>query len=326
MAQIGSLIEYGFTFEDTAGTAQTLTSAEFLPNSGGDLDDSKEDVTLQAGYGRIENIAQSRESLLKGGGKVVFPFGIYNAVYAGVAIFGAVPTPTDNADGTYTREFTITNNNTHKTATVVKRDPEFGYKAFAGQALNDFQMEAEKNGEFIVFDSNWMGKKSSTPTDVTPSYDLTEHLFTPDNVEVFIASNEAGLAGASALTAEKVSWGVQKNVEIKGKLGSNEVDRVRNKRFGGTGSLDVELDGNTEFDLALANTARAMRIRLTVPGTSPVEKVEFDIINFTYDTPVTGKDLDALGILTRAFKLERRSGGMLKMRVINDKATYPFES
>jgi hypothetical protein len=326
MAQIGSLIEVAMTPESSAGVAETLLGSEFLPNAGADFDDSKEDVTLQAGFGRIENISQSRVSLLGGGGKIASPLGVLNAGYFLTAIFGQAPTTTDNMDGTYLHEFVLLNNNTHKTFTVATNDPENGYRAFAGQILNDFIIEAEKNGEFIVIDSNWLGKKSASPTPVNSAYRSDEYFFTPDQITVRKAANEAGLAAASDLTVEKVSLGASKNAIRKGKLGSNEVDRVRNQRFGGTGSMDIELDTDADRVEALDNTQRAMRIRFTVPGTSPVQYLEFIIVNFTWDNPTQSKDLDSLSLLTRSFKFERGSGGMIKANLVNAQAAYPYSS
>jgi len=322
MAQIGSLIEVAISPESTPGTYIAPVGSEYLPNAGADFDNVKESAMLTAGFGRIEDISQSKVSFLSGQGKIAFPLGINNAGNFLASLFGQFDGSPTGA-GPYTHDYTLLNNNTHQSFTIVLYDPELGYRAFPYQMLDSWTIEAEKNGEYIVVDSSWKGASEQTgETPVASAYDTSEYFFTPDNMTVKVASNVAGLSGASAETLEKITMGGSKNVEVKGKIGSTGVDRVRNKRFGMTGQIVTELDGTTDQQFALTQGTKAMEVTFAVPSTSYA--LVFTFHQLAFETPQVSKDNDGLSILTRPFKLERASSGMVTASLVNGISAYPL--
>lgn len=317
MSQGGSLVQFAVSPETTNGTYAAPIGSEFVPNAGGDWDETKETVELTAGFGNVSSVKTRKKSKALSNGKVIWPLGIRNAGTALIWVFGQ--NPDTEGDDPYTHDFAFANTNHHKTVTVQKIDPEIGLRAFAGCVLNQWVLEATANGEFIMFDATGMGGPAeASPSTVEPAYDDSEVYFTPDMLTVREAATVEDLASAQDVVAEKINLQGSKNGVIKGRLGTVSATRGRNGRISVTGSIDIELSGSTERNFALTSGTKALRLTFTSGSHSLV----ITLAEVSYDAPPAPSDLEGIAVLTRNFVVHDPVQNMTAV-LTNNVAAYP---
>ena len=143
--------------------------------------------------------------------------------------------------------------------TIFQDDPNQDYKyALAVIDTLDFDISL---GNFAKYVAGFRSKPGETAT-LTPSY-TAENLFLPQHGTLKTASNLAGLGAASTIDIRSVKLSMKSNLEDDMKLGSVTTVDILNKQFSVEGSLELVFNDNTFKTEMLADTAKAMRIRLT---------------------------------------------------------------
>lgn len=320
MAVTFSQVEYALNFESTAGVfvAPTSTSG-FLPNSGADFDTKNEQKELKDSFGRVEDISFVKTSMKMGDGKLHYPLGFENLGTTLMMIFGQAPTTTGSSSP-YTSTFQLLNTNNHQTFSVTRVDSERGTVGFPYCLLDKLSIKADKNGEFVHAECDVRGGGEATQTSVTSTYSTTETFITPDMITVKEAANVAGLVSATAFNPEKLQLSFSKNAEPKGGLGTVNVVRNHNKRFGATGMVEIELNGDSDRQNGLNSSTRAFQVIIS----NGTYSCTFQYEALVYETPKLSNSLDGIVTLSRNFKATRISTGMVKATLINNKSAYPL--
>lgn len=170
---------------------------------------------------------------------------------------------TGGGSSAYEHSFSLANTNTHQSLTIAMKDPQSA-KRFGLCTIEKFTITIEAN-QYVKVVATVKGKKGATAT-LTPSYSADPKLLAK-MATLKLASDEAGLSGASARTVRKVEFTISKNLEEEPSLGSIEPNDFINGSFAVEGIIESTFDNTTDYqDDALAGTTKAMQI--TVEDTS----------------------------------------------------------
>ena len=273
---IGRTGAIGIAVESTRGTAVAPTF--FVPVQSYSFDDKVEYVKNDSAMGRIEeyNDADIIKEWSEGeyGGKIFI-----DSIGAELtAVFGASPVSTQRAtSGVYDHAYAVANNNAHKSLSISYVD-DIQDLRFPYAVVNSWSLEVAVD-DYVKRTINLIGAKSS---DVTNAPAFTNEVeFIPSMVSVKLATNEAGLDGASAINALSVSLEIAKNAEALYVLGSKTPEDIINKQFGVTGSLELYFEDTTQRVKALTNVHQAIRIAMvdttTQIGTTHNPELRFDL-------------------------------------------------
>jgi hypothetical protein len=176
-----------------------------------------------------------------------------------LATFGSVSSTGPVETSVYTHSFTVDQSAQHDSLTIFLDDGNQDYK-YALAMVQSLEIDVAV-GQFSKFTASFRSKVGATAT-LTPSY-TTESHFLPQHASLKTASSLAGLAAASAIDVRSVRLSISKNVEDDRKLGSVDQVDILNKQLSVEGSLELVFDSNTIKTDMLADTAKAMRLRLT---------------------------------------------------------------
>lgn len=272
---IGSLVNVGIGIEATRGTA--VAPAIHTPVRSFSVLDKAEVVEQQAPYNTISTTMQSDVAKRWSNGAIETPIQDNAMGYFLTALMGASPTTTTVETGVRQHVFNIANNNTHKSLSIHKIEGNDN-RVYPGCMIEN----AEFNyvlGEYSYVNFGFLGKSGATASS-SATY-TEEKFFRPQDVTFKMASNYAGLTGASAIQVEDLKLTIDKGLVDYQALGSIELAEIFNQKIMVTGTATLLYDNNTYRDLYTLGTDRAVRIELentkTLIGATKYPKLQFDI-------------------------------------------------
>jgi hypothetical protein len=171
-----------------------------------------------------------------------------------------------------------------------------------------------------------MAKKGATGTD-TPAY-TAENLFSSKHVSIALATNIAGLSGATPLAATSLKLKIDRKATPFVPLGTVDPATFNTGAWVVTGEFVLPYDGSTQHDLVFNNTIQALQIQLkntdVTIGTASNPAVTFTAPKARLNTWTLGNNLDQRIDQTIGFKceLDVTAGYMLQAVLTNTKATY----
>lgn len=320
---IGRTADVGIAKEGTRGTAET--AADFwLPKVSLTLDDGIEQSIEESSYGVIEDAADAvvvgkyAEGEIEGN--------IYSESFGLLLLsaLGSVSTSGPAESTVYTHTFTVGQSAQHQALTLFLDDGNQDY-AFPLAMLSQLDIDISL-GQFAKYTAAFRSKVGETDT-LTPSYSA-ENFFLPQHGSVKIASAVSGLTGASALDVRSVRLSINKNIEDDRKLGSVNQDDILNKQFMVEGSVEVVFDDNTFKTQMLADTAQAMRIRLTNTDVTigstlnPQLNIDLSKVKFgSFEKNYSNNDIVTATVNFRGFyKLSETD--MIEVALVNTTSAY----
>ena len=321
---IGRFVQFGVARETVRGTAEAAASF-WIPWDDLSLDDKDERILSDQTRGLLEGTVGESitkkwvEAEIKAPiGDKVFPLMLY-ALLGGNVTTG----PTDSA---YTHTGNIAQSVQHQALTLFLDDPAAGqdYK-FALGVLTGLELMYER-GKFISYSATMKAKSGATAT-LTPAT-TTENRFLPHHVTFKIASAQSGLTAASATILKSANISFKKNVIDDDVLGSNTPADFNNTTFEVEGTLELMFDDETEKNLALAATSRALRFDLintdVIIGSATNPSTRIDLYNVTFQ-PITRSIKQGEYVLqTIAFKAHYSiaDSKMIQTISVNNQVSY----
>lgn len=259
---IGRLIKLGIGKETVRGSV--ASASYWLPITKVEHGDKAEYAMNEAGYGTIVDSV---------GGEVVKNYGeggfsaLIGDKHFGLilyALFGAISSGAriaPNAD-VYDHTFTLQEGAQHQSLTIGVDEANGDYQ-FPLSVLNSLELKFETM-KLLEYVASFKSKKgaSATLTSALPA----ENIFRPQDFHFYIATNLAGLAGASEIAVKSCNLKIEKEVEDQDSLGSVEPTDILNKQVKITGSITLVWDAETYKNYVLAGTTKAVRIKLTDAG------------------------------------------------------------
>jgi len=244
MKFIGRDINFAVAVESTRGTAETTASrtvrkveCNLIPKAERVIDDST--------FGRLEDAERVRTVRKWNEGDVS---GIVHADVLGyflLNLYGDVISSAD-ADG-FEHVFSLEQSLAHPTLTMFVKDGEVRQQKIAGGVISSLEISATTDN-YVRYNASFIGKSGVDDTSELPAL-ATEYDFIGRDIEVKIASTEAGLVGATALKLKglKVTW--NSNAEADYVFGSLSPDEIDNRTFSIEGEFERNFVDETFKDL-----------------------------------------------------------------------------
>src|SRR3989344_1224180 len=259
---IGRLISFGIAKESSRGTAPG-SATYYIPFQDLSLEEKQNLAQDAQSYGVIEEttgaskVKEWAEGMLKAMiGDKHFPLVLYS-------LFGALAT-TDNADSDPTvkdHTINVAQSAQHQSLGFYLDDPIAGQDYIHALGVVDSLAVNYERGKFIDYEAKLKAKKGATAT-LTPSI-TTENKFLSQHLTFKLASNQAGLDGASPLSIKSLKLNISQNIEDDDVLGSAAPADFLTKSFVIEGELEAILQNESDFKTQfLANSAKAMRVHL----------------------------------------------------------------
>ncbi len=261
---IGRKVSIGIGKETVRGTAVAPTY--WLPKMDIEIDDKINYVVDESSVGVIED-AQGQDVTSKfAEGSIT---GRLSDTTLGLVLLGVfgTDTPTLVETGVYDHVFSVLETAQHPTLTIGVAGPNesTGYR-HALAMIDQLDIDLEIN-KYCQYKAGFRANVAIAGAN-TPSYTAVENAFLPQHATLKVATNLAGLAGASAISTRKVSLSIKTNVEEDFTIGNTSpVDRV-NKKFEVEGTIEVVYNDRTYIDLLTADTQKAIRITTLMSGTT----------------------------------------------------------
>ena len=299
---IGRLSQIGIGAESTRGTS--VASDYTVPVTNIDFDDKVEYADNDSGFGRIEE--KNDAAVIKRWAEGQYEGKIFDQSVGLelMALFGASPSSAQRTTtGVYDHTFTLAQNNQHKSLTLSYEDANLDLR-YAMAMLNTWSLELAVDN-YARRTANFVSKKSASASN-SMSY-VNENEFIPKDITFKVATDLAGLDGASAIKIRSFNMEVNKNVEALYVLGSNEPDDIANKQFAVTGSFEAYFNETTYRDFVLNGSQKALRIDIvssTIIGNSGTHTpaLRFDLAKAKFGEFERGWDSNDIMLQTINFE------------------------
>lgn len=320
---IGRLADIGIKKETTRGTAET--SATFwLPKMSFSYDDKIEQVVDESSYGVIEDSTGASIISKFAEGEFEGKISSNSIGLLLLATLGGLSTTGPSQTTVYTHTFSVQEDNQCDSITVLQDDPNQDYKYALGM-IDSFDLDVSL-GEFCKVTCSFRSLVGSTAT-LTPSY-ATEYNFLPQHGTITYADTLAGLSSGTTVSLRSVKLTVSKNLEDDRKIGSVAAVDILNKQMSIDGSAELIFDAETFKTFMLADTAKAIRIRLTntdvTIGSSLNPKLTVDLAKVKFSEFTRNYGNDDIVTVSLAFKAfySISDSQMIAVELINEQASY----
>lgn len=320
---IGRLVDIGIAKEASRGSAETDVDF-YLPKTSLSLDDGIEQVIDESSIGVIEDatnasvVAKFAEGEIEGN-VLDKSFGLIL-----LAALGQVSTSGPSQTTVYTHAFSVLQSAQHPSLTLFLDDPNQDYK-YALAVIKSLELDVML-GAYAKYKAAFRSKVGATAT-LSPSYSAENH-FLPQHGSLKTATNLSGLGAASAIDVRSVKLTINKNVEDDRKLGSLDADDILNKQLSVEGTVELVFDDNTFKTEMLADTAKAMRLRLTnsdvTIGSSLNPQLTIDLAKVKFSNFERGYENDGIVTATVDFKgfYSLTDTSLITAELINTQASY----
>lgn len=319
---IGRLADIGIAKETTRGTAET-TASFWLPKMTLTYDDMIMQVVDESSVGVIED---SPDAVVVGKfaqGEFEGKIGDKSIGLLFLATLGTVSTTTTQSTA-YIHTFSVQEDNQTDSLTVFQDDPNQDYKYALGM-IDSLELNAAI-GQYSTVSVGFRSKVGATAT-ISPSY-TTENNFLPQHGYVEIASSLGTLGSGTEIAVRSVSLSILKNVEDDRKLGSLDPADILNRQLSVSGTLELVFNDNTFKTEMLADTLKAMRIRLTnsdvTIGSNLNPRVQIDLAKVKFSEFTRNYGNDDIVTVTVAFKAfySQSDAQMIAIELRNAQSSY----
>jgi hypothetical protein len=320
---IGRLADIGIAKEASRGTAESSASF-WIPKLSLTYDDGIEQVVDESSIGVIEDSPNASVVGKFGAGELEGHVGDKSFGLVLLAALGSVSTSGPSQTTVYTHTFSVQEDAQHDSLTVFLDDPNQDYK-YALAMIESLELDFSL-GQFAKFMAAFRSKAGATAT-LTPSY-TAENKFLPQHGTLSYASDLSGLSSPTSVNVRSVKLKIEKNVEDDRKLGSLDAVDILNKQLAIEGSVELVFDANTFKTEMLADTAKAIRIRLTnsdvTIGTNLNPQITIDLAKVKFSSFEKTYSNDDIVVATVEFKAfySISDTKMITVELINTQSSY----
>lgn len=320
---IGRLADVGFAKEAVRGTAETAATY-YLPKLSLSYDDEIMQVVDESSVGVIEDSPTAVVVGKLAAGEI--EGNIYDKSIGLLLLnaLGSVSTSGPSQTTVYTHTFSVGQDAQHDSLTLFVDDPNQDYKyALAMIESLGFDIAIAK---FSTFTAAFRSKIGATAT-LTPSY-TAENAFLPQHGTLKTATDLSGLGAASTIDIRSIKLNISKNIEDDRKLGSTDPSDILNKQIAVDGTIELIYDAQTFKTEMLADTQKAMRIRLSntdvTIGSSLNPQLTIDLAKVKFGKFTRNYGNDDITTVTAEFKAfySISDSKMITMELINTAVSY----
>jgi len=261
--EIGRKHSFALGVEATSGTAGAIGA--WIPLEEGVLTPKTDPLIDESGFGTISAGADAHvtKTWSEFTGK-----GIVRPTSVGYLLLGSLGTawtPTLVETGVYSHAFTVKNDNTHPSMTIIHDDAT--QEEQATYAMIDTLSISGEVSDYLRFDTKMTGRTPTDATGNTPAF-VTETPMLVSRAQIKFATNVAGLGAASLVPVQSFNLSIEKNLEqiwsTEVTAGTEALDFAtqHNKDLRITGDFTLTYNSKTYRDLALAGTLQAIEIKV----------------------------------------------------------------
>jgi hypothetical protein len=300
---IGRKDAVGVGLETTAGTG--VAPQAWQRHLSLSLDQKTTQAQNNSAMGRVEDINDSAVTEEWAEGSVNGKITDITIGYILANIFGSVSAAAHPSETlVYDNTFTVNQNQQPNPLTFSRVNP-VASRRYALGMLTDFELDI-KTGGWVQFTSTFVSKTGATSSDTVAF--TNENEFTSKHVTVKVATNIAGLSGATALQLKELKLKISRKANRFVPFGAIDPATFDTESWGVTGTMVLRYTDTTLETLALANTRQAMSVALvntdTTIGTSSNPSLTFTAPKVRL-TPITlDNNLDQVLNQTVAFTAE----------------------
>lgn len=257
----GRKISVGIGKETTRGTA--VAPSYWVKHLDIDFQNKIEKIFNESAIGVLDKYSQAEivkewaEGKIEG--KVTDKtFGLILA-----SLFGAAPSSVQRgATGVYDHTYAQSQSNTGLSLTIARKDANSD-KRYALAVLNKLDIECVV-GEFIKFTAEYVSKKGTAVANTVAF--VAENESVPKNAVVKLATNVAGITGASAVPVKSFKLSIERSVEPYFAFGSNDPAEIYNQEFEVKGDMVLRYTDTTYETLWSGNTNQAIDLNIINTG------------------------------------------------------------
>jgi hypothetical protein len=240
-------------------------------------------------------------------------------------IFGVVTPVLHAGESTvYDNTFTVAQSGLPPTLTIARVNPVVS-RRHAMAMLTDLEIDIKQN-DWVQFTATLQSKTGATSSE-TVTYP-TENFFTSKHVVVKIATNLAGLSGATASSLKSLKLKLSRKTERFTPLGAIDPSSFDPNEWSVTGTIVARYTDTTLENVATANTAQAMSIAFVntdvTVGTSTNPSLTFTLPQVRFEPQTLDNKLEAT--LSQTFnikgELNTTAGYMIQALLTNTKNGY----
>lgn len=260
---IGRRLSVGFSKETTR--AQVALPVTFwLPKIALTIDDKINTVVDDSSVAVIEDAENQEIANTYSDGTIE---GRANDTSLGLWILATLGTETSQSahsgeSAVYDHIFNVNESAPHTSLSLFAVGPNEGTTGviYSLAMVDSLELDLEI-GKYVMYKVGFRANKSQTKGTLAASFSSTENAFRPQDGVVKFATNQAGLAAASAITLRKAIVTIKKNIEEDWTIGATAAaDRV-NKQFVIEGSVELVYADRSYVDtIMLGDLVKAMRI------------------------------------------------------------------
>lgn len=273
---VGRRGSLGVALESSRGTA--VAPAFWIPFVTLSFSDKIESAIEEQGMGNIADSDSFYVTMRKGEGEVEAQLYDQAIPYILSSLLGAVPVTTGS--NPYTHTFTLSSTNQAKSLSLFWKDPDRSY-IFPLAVVDSFKMTVEPNG-IVNYTIGFKSKGADDYTTQTPSYTTMGSKFLHQHLIFKLASSTAGLSAATAISLKSLELNINRNVIFDEVMGTAEPEDILSQAISVEGSVSLNLEDDTYRNYMLANTYRAMEIKLNPAGsTTSSFDLQFPRVSFS---------------------------------------------
>lgn len=245
----------GLAIEATRGTPVAPTY--WFPWASMKFHDTTEEVREEQGLGNIADSDSKYVTLRMGQGDVDAQVYDQGLGYILSSLLGT--TPSTSGSGTYTHTFTLSQTNQTKTLSIYWQDPDRNYM-FAKSVVESLHVTVDPRG-FVQFTIGFKSMAAKDWATLTPNFTTLGSKFVHQHLQYRLASNIAGLSGATALSLKNLDFTISRNAIFDDVLGTVEPEDILSQSISVEGSLTLNLEDDTYRNYMLAGTYKAQEIK-----------------------------------------------------------------
>lgn len=251
--------QIGFGIEATGGTAVApQVGVRHLSNK---FQPKTTTITNESAMGRVEKANESALDTRWAEGPIEFKVADVSIGYPLVGIFG-LPVTSDNPDtnaAVKDHTFDVVQSNTPAYLTVAVKNP-IADKRHALGVVDTLTISGER-GEFVKAKVEIKAKSGTAATN-TIAYITNENEFTLKHVTIKLASNVAGLSGATGLEIKRFKLNLERKTKPFFPAGSLDPSAFTSGDFEASGDFIVRYNATTHEDNFLSNLSQAFQLSI----------------------------------------------------------------
>lgn len=224
----------------------------------------------------------------------------------------------------YNHTFSYLNSNQHPALTLAVKDDAEQFRYALGM-IESLKISGEV-GKFVEYSASFKAKKGATASDTVTYVEQNE--FFSKMITFKIATNLAGLDGASAVKIRSFELNIEKNLELINNLGSTQPDDIQNTVMTIDGNIEAYFTDTTLKAIHEGGTQKAIRIDIinsdVTIGTSsnPELKMDFAKVKFQEWELGGGQNEQVLQTLKFKAHYSLADSAILSAILTNTKTSY----